>query len=165
VALAERPDVDEANSAFEAGANAYLAHVTSGDVLIKSLELVMAGATILPFEILSAILGNKGTSRLVDVADSRMGKALSATEKVILGCLLDGSSNKDIACKLGVAEATVKVHVKAILRKIRVKNRTQAAVWAVNQGIFFSAGEQAPTSGQHRQRHRDERFADTQGGA
>ena len=59
-------------------------------------------------------------------------KVLSAREEEILGCLVRGSSNKEIARNLAVAEATVKVHLKAILRKIQVKNRTQAAIWAVN---------------------------------
>jgi two-component system nitrate/nitrite response regulator NarL len=43
---------------------------------------------------------------------------------------MDGEPNKVIARKLHVAEATVKVHIKAILRKIGVANRTQAAMWA-----------------------------------
>jgi two-component system nitrate/nitrite response regulator NarL len=45
--------------------------------------------------------------------------------------LVDGDSNKTIAIRLHITEATVKVHVKAILRKIPAKNRTQAAIWAV----------------------------------
>ena len=49
-------------------------------------------------------------------------------------CLIEGDSNKSIARKIDIAEATVKVHVKAILRKIRVQNRTQAAIWAMNNG-------------------------------
>ena len=44
-----------------------------------------------------------------------------------------------IARKIDIAEATVKVHIKAILRKIRVQNRTQAAVWAMNNGRLDSA--------------------------
>jgi two-component system nitrate/nitrite response regulator NarL len=48
----------------------------------------------------------------------------------VLDCLRDGSSNKVIALKLDVAEATIKVHVKAVLRKIGASNRTQAAMWA-----------------------------------
>jgi two-component system nitrate/nitrite response regulator NarL len=140
VALAARPDVDEAISAFRAGANAYLANVTSGDALIKSLELVIAGATIFPFDILSTILGKGRTSQPLDVDASNIGSAnisaLSRAEKVILSCLADGSSNRVIARKLGIAEATVKVHVRAILRKIRVRNRTQAALWALNHGTI-----------------------------
>lgn len=58
---------------------------------------------------------------------------LSARERAVLLCLAIGDSNKVIARKLGIAEATVKVHVKAVLRKICVHNRTQAAVWAMNQ--------------------------------
>ena len=55
---------------------------------------------------------------------------LSAREAQILGCLREGAPNKLIARKLGITEATIKVHVKAILRKIGVTNRTQAAMWA-----------------------------------
>jgi Bacterial regulatory proteins, luxR family len=43
-----------------------------------------------------------------------------------------------IARKIQIAEATVKVHLKAILRKIRVRNRTQAAIWAMNNGLNYS---------------------------
>ena len=57
---------------------------------------------------------------------------LSEREAGILDCLGFGSSNKVIARELGVAEATVKVHIKSVLRKINVKNRTQAAVWAMS---------------------------------
>jgi two-component system nitrate/nitrite response regulator NarL len=138
VALAEPPNADEAISAFRAGANAYLAHVASGDALIKSLELIMAGATIFPGEMLPTILGSNHAARQVDVADSKISAALSPREQAILGWLADGSSNKVIARQVDAAEATVKVHVKAILRKIGVQNRTQAAIWALNQGAPHS---------------------------
>jgi two-component system nitrate/nitrite response regulator NarL len=61
--------------------------------------------------------------------------------------LIEGDSNKLIARKIEIAEATVKVHVKAILRKIRVHNRTQAAIWAMSNGLSISAmggGSSAP---------------------
>jgi DNA-binding CsgD family transcriptional regulator len=57
----------------------------------------------------------------------------SAREQCVLRGLVNGDSNKTIARKHGIAEATVKVHVKALLRKIRVSNRTQAAIWAINR--------------------------------
>ncbi|MFX5817298.1 LuxR C-terminal-related transcriptional regulator, partial [Acinetobacter baumannii] len=57
---------------------------------------------------------------------------LSPREISILQCLIEGDSNKCIARKINIAEATVKVHIKAILRKIRVQNRTQAAIWGLN---------------------------------
>ena len=146
VVLAEAPDADEAISAFRAGANAYLADVTSGDALIKSLELVMAGATIFPGEMLPTILGRNGASPPFEIAHSKFSASgiagLSPQEKVILGCLADGSSNKVIARKVDAAEATVKVHVKAILRKIGAQNRTQAAIWALNQGALAPPSRQ-----------------------
>jgi two-component system nitrate/nitrite response regulator NarL len=55
---------------------------------------------------------------------------LSGREVEILKQLMEGESNKVIAKKLGIAEATIKIHVKTILRKVRVQNRTQAALWA-----------------------------------
>jgi two-component system, NarL family, nitrate/nitrite response regulator NarL len=68
---------------------------------------------------------------------------LSARQQSILGCLIQGDSNKTIARKMAITEATVKVHVKAILRKIRVHNRTQAAIWAMSTGPFSSAVDDA----------------------
>jgi two-component system nitrate/nitrite response regulator NarL len=59
-----------------------------------------------------------------------MPNKLSDREAQILRCLTQGASNKLIARELGVAEATVKVHIKAILRKVKAVNRTQAAMWA-----------------------------------
>jgi two-component system nitrate/nitrite response regulator NarL len=58
---------------------------------------------------------------------------LSTREKCILRCLAKGDANKVIARKVGIPEVTVKVHVRAILRKIGVRNRTQAAIWAMKR--------------------------------
>jgi DNA-binding NarL/FixJ family response regulator len=58
---------------------------------------------------------------------------LSKRDAAIISFLVQGTSNKVIAYKLQITEATVKVHVKGILRKIRAKNRTQAAIWAMNR--------------------------------
>jgi two-component system, NarL family, nitrate/nitrite response regulator NarL len=63
---------------------------------------------------------------------------LSSRQKLILHCLIEGDSNKTIARKIHIAEATVKVHLKTILRKIHVHNRTQAAIWAMNNGSSIS---------------------------
>lgn len=67
-------------------------------------------------------------------AKDTIAPQLSPREQSILQCLIEGNSNKGIARKINIAEATVKVHVKAILRKIRVQNRTQAAIWGMNNG-------------------------------
>jgi DNA-binding NarL/FixJ family response regulator len=73
------------------------------------------------------------TNDLIPTNEDGLAPQLSGREQTILRCLVEGDSNKAIARKLDIAEATVKVHVKAILRKIQVQNRTQAAVWGMNR--------------------------------
>jgi two-component system, NarL family, nitrate/nitrite response regulator NarL len=70
---------------------------------------------------------------------NRVRHGLSEREGQILKDLVKGLSNKIIARKLDIAEATVKVHMKSILRKIRVANRTQGAIWALENGYGADA--------------------------
>jgi two-component system, NarL family, nitrate/nitrite response regulator NarL len=74
----------------------------------------------------------EAAGKLLSQVNSNKAARLSARQRLILRCLIDGDPNKTIARKIHITEATVKVHVKAILRKIRVHNRTQAAIWAIN---------------------------------
>jgi two-component system nitrate/nitrite response regulator NarL len=60
---------------------------------------------------------------------------LSDREMQILARLLNGAKNKQIAYELKISDGTVKVRLKAILKKIHVRNRTQAAIWALNHGL------------------------------
>lgn len=140
-------------SAFRAGASCYLVRTMAGEALIKSLELVMLGQTILPPTFLShmahendshgiepAEIGGEVEPAPLLAADD--APRLSVREERILRCLVQGDSNKAIARKISISEATVKVHVKAILRKIRVHNRTQAAIWAIHKGLLAAAGRE-----------------------
>jgi len=69
----------------------------------------------------------------------RIVHGLTDREEEILKCVVRGLSNKMIARTCGVTDATIKVHMKSILRKIRVANRTQAAIWALEQGYCADA--------------------------
>ena len=144
VMVADRYRLTELLAAFRAGANGYFADMLSCDVFIRSLELVTLGQTAPAF--LSFVVGPEGAQageQLAPIqntqaappspaADAIANPQLSSREKSILCCLIEGDANKSIARKFDIAEATVKVHVKAILRKIQVQNRTQAAVWGMN---------------------------------
>ena len=135
---------DELVSAYRAGVNGYFANVMTCDVLIKSIELVMMGETILSFspepgsDPAKTVLGAENSQAILirPERESTITPQLSPRERLILDHLIEGNSNKCIARKIDIAEATVKVHIKAILRKIRVHNRTQAAIWAMNHGAL-----------------------------
>ena len=134
-------DVNEpikVENALRVPAHAFLSHRMSCDALIKVLEVVLAdGAVVFSIELMTHLL-----SRAHDGAESSPpavpslppltanGRSLSDREVDILCCLTDGASNKLIARRFGIAESTVKIHVKGILRKINAQNRTQAAIWA-----------------------------------
>lgn len=142
--VADRYRPDELLSAFRAGANGYFTGAMNSDVFIKSIELVMMGETVFPPDFRSLLFdsdsGHRDSARRSEDQNRTCAPReeqpahLSPRERSILGCLIAGDSNKCIARKIDIAEATVKVHIKAILRKIRVQNRTQAAIWAVNEG-------------------------------
>lgn len=136
VALALRDSRELMRRAMQLGAVGYLVESVSAQDLIMSLEVVIANGAVFPPELLSLLseVAVEPERLLQDVArraDGTSFSGLSGREVSILEGLMLGESNKVIARKLMIAEATVKVHVKAILRKVRVKNRTQAAMWAM----------------------------------
>ncbi|MGD9502585.1 MAG: LuxR C-terminal-related transcriptional regulator [Methyloceanibacter sp.] len=84
---------------------------------------------------IQSLESRSGASGAADEAETGAGQvvpSLSRRETLILRMLMQGASNKVIARNLVITESTVKVHMKAILRKLRLQNRTQAAIWARN---------------------------------
>lgn len=125
------------SKALEAGADAYLLSDMSSEALIQSLALAMLGEKVFPTNLAKLLIDGH-----IDLAgkDSAFASGgLSAREVQILRCLANGDPNKLIANRLNITESTVKVHLKGLLRKINVCNRTQAAIWAVGQGIDKAA--------------------------
>lgn len=111
----------------------YLLKDTSPDALFQILNLTMLGEKVLPSSLVHMLI--EGRLEQDGLAASVASAGLSDREIEILRYLVDGASNKTIGNRLEIAESTVKVHMKTILRKIRMKNRTQAAIWAVEHGI------------------------------
>jgi two-component system, NarL family, nitrate/nitrite response regulator NarL len=140
VVLASDFAVDALREAMNAGADGYLMKDVSPEALLQSLELVMMGEKVFPTNLAAMLLD------MNVIAPQHSVRGLSPREQEILQALVTGSSNKLIAIKLGITEATVKVHLKTLLRKIDVNNRTQAAIWAMNNG-FTAEGAPIPTRG------------------
>jgi len=124
-------------AAIQHGADGLLRKQISCPALVKSLELILLGERlfpVLPFDLTAPVIRDPVSDFLNSKCTEAL-KRLSSREIEVLDCLSVGSPNKVIARKFGIAEATVKVHVKAILRKISAKNRTEAAMWAKNHGV------------------------------
>ena len=159
VALCPRyDDDDKIMAALEAGVTGILTKDASSEKLIKSLELIACGEYIVPMCFLKRFMARKPSASIAQqpVAQAtdpvmcngpsdQAGRCLSEREEATLRHIMRGDANKVIAHGLRVSEATVKVHVKAILRKIRVKNRTQAAIWAIQN--LRSNGSESPQYG------------------
>ena len=140
VFLVAELDLEMMSACFAAGASGYLLESISRDALRESLKLVNAGEKVFPSELaaLFPALTSK-SSPLEGIAPmAETSEALSRREVEILQCLASGQSNKVIAKNLDITEATVKVHVKRILRKAHVLNRTQAALWGVATGVALA---------------------------
>jgi two-component system nitrate/nitrite response regulator NarL len=142
VLLADNFEIEEVALAFGSGIDGYFVKEISCEPLVESLRLVALGEKVLP----SQLANNLGAFSLGSVAEdwheNVSSSGLSEREVEILWCLTTGMANKVASRRLNISEATVKVHVKAILRKLKVANRTQAAIWAVKHG-FERPSEQA----------------------
>jgi len=125
-------------AALQRGASGYLLKTVDSDVLTGAIVRAMQGeSTISPemtgklvmaFQALQAQPDAPAPTALVDAVQS-----LSPREREILGEIARGSSNKEIARTLDIAEATVKIHVQHILRKLNLNSRVQAAVYAAGR--------------------------------
>jgi len=141
VVLTETIRVDRLADALSVGIDGYLLKNMSADALHQSLRLVLLGEKVFPTDLAHLLTNGRITLRS-DTGQIGHLNGLSDREIQILGCLLKGAQNKQIAHELNIADSTVKVHIKAILKKIHVQNRTQAAIWALNHGIVRDAGNE-----------------------
>ena len=140
VILADLFDFDAVVSYFREGVDGYLVKEISSEPLIGALRLVALGEKVFPSE-LAISMGEHPCPMPSSVNLSDVD--LSAREIEVLRLLIQGSANKVIGRQLGICEATVKVHVKAALRKLHVANRTQAAIWAMQHGLAAYDGARA----------------------
>ncbi|MGB3810614.1 MAG: response regulator transcription factor [Parvibaculum sp.] len=136
VILTEFLNMGQLCACFAANVDGFLLENISCETLVESLKLILLDQKVFPSSMASLISSNGLHNATLHAADPPNNFAeLSERELEILTCLVDGDSNKRIANKLHIAEATVKVHLKSVLRKTHMLNRTQAAIWALNKGM------------------------------
>jgi DNA-binding NarL/FixJ family response regulator len=136
VVLAASQDRDDIARALDLGALGYIPKSAKREVMLSALELIFSGGIYVPPEILHRAPPLPATSSGSE-SRSRTAAELGVTERQmeVLSLMMHGKSNKAICRSLGLAEPTVKNHVTAILKALKVTNRTEAVIAAGAFGL------------------------------
>ena len=131
-------DEDDLSQALRLGAQGYLLKDMDPDDLMPALRDAIEGKNVVAKELIGTLTrivqGNKPVEKETLEPATPLSE-LTPREQEILAHIAEGESNKVIAKALGISDGTVKLHVKAILRKLGVHSRVEAAVIAVEHGV------------------------------
>lgn len=117
-------DLDEdIHRAIQSGAKSYLLKDMSVEEIASTIRAVYSGDTLIPRQV---------AARLTERSEREQ---LTERERDVLESLIKGRSNKEIASSLCISEDTVKSHLKGLFAKLRVRDRTEAAMEAIRHGI------------------------------
>jgi DNA-binding NarL/FixJ family response regulator len=140
ILLTAYDDLEQMRHAIRAGARAYCSKDVRPEFLLEVIHQVMEGNYVIRDQVMSPRELEQWVEKFTLQAIRTYGdpgepfSPLSPREMEVLTLVTRGYSNKEIALQLGIGHQTVKNHVTAILRKLRVEDRTQAAVFALRQG-------------------------------
>lgn len=118
----------EVREIIQAGTRGFLPKTMRSGAFSAAVSLLLAGGTYLPTDMLQAVM-------VPDAGADLLG-ALTPRERQVLVQLVSGASNKEIGRKFDLAEVTVKLHVRQILKKIGGRNRSEAAAIAAKAGLI-----------------------------
>jgi DNA-binding NarL/FixJ family response regulator len=128
VALTSFSESERVHAALEAGAAGYLLKDAEADELAEAIRAARDGEVHL-----DPVVARKLTELLV--APEHTATALTAREREVLALVARGRSNREIADALVISERTARTHVSNVLGKLGLASRTQAALWAIREGI------------------------------
>jgi DNA-binding NarL/FixJ family response regulator len=134
-------NLKDMTKSYRAGARGYIVKSSSSEVMRHALPLILAGETYIPSNAMAALTREApaaapaGTARGAARSTSPGAPSLTPRQHEILIEMARGKQNRDIAETLGMLEGTVKVHVKGILQKLGVNNRTHAVVKGLRAGL------------------------------
>ncbi len=133
VVISASEDRRSIKKALELGISGYISKRSDTKILTSALRLILEGGTYLPPEILEdSHSGGYSDSQ----EEYRKSKILTPRQTEVLGYVAQGLSNKQIAYNMGVSEATVKLHINALLRSVGATNRTQAVILSQKMGLI-----------------------------
>lgn len=131
VVISASEDVRNIRRVLESGVCGYIPKRSDPKILNSALQLILDGGTYIP----PAVIESNSSSTPTNGGKPK-GKTLTNRQAQVLDLVAQGMSNKQIAYEMGVSEATVKLHINALLRSIGVTNRTQAVVTAQKMGLI-----------------------------
>lgn len=132
--LTTSDDETDLVACLRSGAQGYLLKDMDPEDLVAALHNIVKGDSVIAPQ-LAGTLARALQDKPVSQTPKTPLSELTPREREIIAHLAEGQSNKAIARDLGISEGTVKLHVKAILRKLNVRSRVEAAVIAVEQGL------------------------------
>jgi DNA-binding NarL/FixJ family response regulator len=130
VALTSFAEEERVQAALEAGASGYLLKDADADEVAVAIRAAHRGELQLDPAVARRLTASLGTARRQDPAIE-----LTSRELEVLRLVGAGKANKQIAAELVISEGTARTHVSSILRKLGLSSRTQAALWAVREGL------------------------------
>lgn len=134
VVLTERAQTGELASVLDMKVDGYLSRNTGGASLVHALSLILLGGRIVSAELMRGVPdGQLASVEAVPTLPADLH--FTPRQQGLLRYLAEGKSNKEIARQFGTSESTVKVQVRVLLYKLGVRNRTQAAIWAMNMPV------------------------------
>jgi DNA-binding NarL/FixJ family response regulator len=127
---------DDENDLFEAvksGAKGYLLKDLEAPQFFEALDAIDRGEAVIPTRLAGNLL-DEFRSKSRGAGEAEPGDALSPREREVLDHVSQGLTNKEVAERLYISENTVKYHMKNILDKLHLRNRSQVIAWAARQG-------------------------------
>jgi len=130
VVLTSFPGEEQAIEAIKAGALSYVPKSAAIDRVTAAVRAAATGASVLEPDVTAVLI-----SRLRELSGDGPLTKLSVREREVLAELSRGRSNREVARALSLGEQTVKSYVSSILTKLDLKDRTQAAIFGIQQGL------------------------------
>lgn len=127
---------EDIKGAIDAGARGFMPKTLSAKLFAGAISIVLTGGTFLPAETLQMNGSWAPDGSLAPGDGSALADSLTGRQRQVLVQLAAGATNKEIGRNLDIAEVTVKLHIGQILRKIKARNRAEAASIATRAGLI-----------------------------